>query len=192
VATTVTTTADFAVGWTWFSLNVELDDMSVGAILDATQLTLAQDDQVRNQRDFTMYYPGYGFFGGLDTMSTNEMYTIKITQTGSLAVTGTPVALPKAVTFSDGWTFLPMPYQTATSIANYMPAYDYQNGDHIKSQAQFSDFYTGYGWFGSLSQFEPGKGYKVKVSGGGTATFTEDRRQLEQVKLRHVTVPKRV
>jgi len=188
----VTTTADFAVGWTWFSLNVELDDMSVGAILDATQLTLAQDDQVRNQRDFTMYYPGYGFFGGLGAMTTNEMYTIKVTQTGSLALTGTPVALPKAVTLSDGWTFLPMPYQTATSITNYMPAYDYQNGDHIKSQSQFSDFYTGYGWFGSLSQFEPGKGYKVKVSGGGTATFTEDRRQLEQVKLRHVTVPKRV
>ena len=45
--------------------------------------------------------------------------------------------------------------------------FGYANGD----QLHFSEYYDGYGWFGTLTTLEPGSGYQAKVAAGGSATF---------------------
>jgi hypothetical protein len=45
-------------------------------------------------------------------------------------------------------------------------------GDQFKSQSQFSEYYIGYGWFGTLASFTPGLGYRLKVSEGGDTAFS--------------------
>ena len=44
-------------------------------------------------------------------------------------------------------------------------------GDQAKSQYSFSDYYDGYGWYGTLTQMSPGVGYRLRAGSGGSATF---------------------
>jgi len=157
-------------GWTWFSLNLETPDMSVGGLLGS--LPLEAGDQLKSQSRFTDYYAGFGFFGQLSTLTTDESYTLKLSSAATLSVSGSSVNLPKAAALSTGWTWLPMPYGASTGLATGMPSFGYAASDLIKSQSSFAEFYLGFGWFGTLNSLDPGRGYRVKVSSGGTATFT--------------------
>jgi len=143
--------------------------MSVSALLGGG--SFQGDDHIKSQMTFAQYYAGFGFFGGLSTLTVDEMYLLKVAAATQISVTGTPVALPKTLTINEGWSWIPSPYQTAVSLSDGIPSYNYVQGDHIKSQMQFSEFYSGYGWFGSLSMLNPGEGYKLRVSSGGPATF---------------------
>jgi len=162
-------------GWTWFSLNLVAADMSVGSLLSS--VSFSGGDQLKSQASFTEYYPGYGFFGQLSTLTTDTMYALKLMAASSLSVSGTPVSLPKSATLADGWTWLPSPYQGTVTLSDAAPVFSYQQGDQIKSQAAFSEFYAGFGWFGTLTTMQPGAGYRVKVAAGGSATFQSQRRQ---------------
>jgi len=164
-------------GWTWISLNLQLDDMSVGAVLSS--LSLAAGDHIKSQTQFTDYYEGYGFFGQLATLSNEESYRLKLSSATSptLILAGTPVSLPKTTTLNSGWTWLPVPYLTSVSLTAGAPSFSYAQGDQFKSQTSFSEFYDGYGWFGTLATLQPGNGYSVKVVTGGSAVFQSQRRE---------------
>jgi len=148
--------------------------MSVGAVFAGA--TLGTGDNVKSQQTFTEYYDGYGFFGGLTTLTTGAMYAVRLAAPSTLTVSGTPTQLPMAVTLASGWTWLPCPHPTSKSLADGMPVYSYSTSDHFKSQSAFAEFYEGYGWFGTQTTLDPGVGYKLRVGTGGTATFQSQRR----------------
>jgi hypothetical protein len=100
------------------------------------------------------------------------MYAVKASSSKTLTVTGTPTALPKAIILADGWNFLPCPYSSVVPLAGHVPTFSYAQGDAYKSQLQFAEYYSGYGWFGTLTTLQPGLGYKAKVRGGGPACFS--------------------
>uniref|UniRef100_A0A7S3BKZ5 Uncharacterized protein n=1 Tax=Haptolina ericina TaxID=156174 RepID=A0A7S3BKZ5_9EUKA len=134
-------------------------------------------DQVKNQFEFAEYYDGFGFYGTLSSMSADVMFAVKTASEATLTVTGAPVALPKSVTLYRGWTWVPCPYQTAVQLADAL-TYEssagtslYAAGDQFKSQFEFAEFYAGFGFYGTLTTVEPGKGYRVKTSEAGTASF---------------------
>jgi len=152
------------------SFNVELDEKAIRHVFGEIP-ALAQGDFIKNQASFSEYYEGYGFYGTLQSVTTDESYAVKLASTATLKVSGTPVMLPKTVTLASGWTWLPCPYQDSTSLADGAPTFDYPAGAMLKSQMRFANFYDGYGWFGTLTTFEPGKGYKLNVASGGAAIF---------------------
>ena len=125
--------------------------MGVNAVFSQlTSTLLTAGDHIRSQYVFADYYEGFGFFGGLITLSTDEMYAVKVTREGgaTLTVSGTPVALPKPITLNSGWSFIPCPHQAATGLTAAMPTHTYANGDQIKSQLQFAEYYGfGFGWY---------------------------------------------
>ena len=154
------------------SLNVEALDMRISSIFEPLSLSLSSDDHVKDQRTFTDYYVGYGFFGGLTELSTDTMYAVKMAIGGTLIVTSTPVALPMTVTLNSGWTFLPCPYRTPVDLVDGAPTFAFSEGDLFKSQTRFAEFYSLIGTFyGTLLTIEPGAGYKVRTTAGGSATF---------------------
>jgi hypothetical protein len=171
-------TAELGVGWTWLSLYVEASDMSVNNVFAAVSSTMATGDHVKSQFSFTQYYEGFGFFGTLSTLTTDSMYAVSITNPTTFRFSGLPVALPKTISITTGWTFLPNPYGTTTSLAQAVPTgIAYMLNDQCKSQFSFSSYYPGYGWFGSLASFTPGWGYMLLLTGaGGEATFQPARR----------------
>ena len=81
-----------------------------------------------------------GFYGQLTTLTTNEMYAVKLASTATLSVTGMPTTLPKTVSLNSGWTFLPCPFQSSVALAVGAPAFTYTQGDQYKSQAQFAEY----------------------------------------------------
>ena len=89
----------------------------------------------------------------------------------TIPVAGVPVTLPKTVVLNTGWTFLPCPYQTSAALALAAPSFPYTVGDQLKSQLQFAEFYSGFGWYGSLAALAPGVGYLIKTAMAGNATF---------------------
>ena len=128
---------------------------------------------LKNQMQFTDFYDGFGFYGQLSSLTGNTMYAIKLATAATLSVIGMPATFPKTVTLTSGWSWLPMPYPSALSLASGGPSplNAFAAGDQFKSQAQFSEFYDGYGWYGTLAQLNPGQGYKINVATGGEATF---------------------
>ena len=99
------------------------------------------------------------------------MYKIRLANSATVTFTGPPVAINTALTLSAGWNWIPYVPQEAGPIASAMPSHGYATNDLIKSQSQFSTYYTGYGWVGSLATLESGVGYMLKLATGGQASF---------------------
>jgi len=162
-----------AVGWTWISLNLEADDMSVNTVFASVQLN--GNEYVKSQYQFTQNYPGWGFFGTLTTLSTDSMYGCKLFDPATMAWQGLPTALPKTISLNGerAWTYIPCPYLTPRPLAEGLPVgVPFGLNDQFKSQFNFAAFYPGYGWFGSLTTVEPGHGYMLWLNeAGGTGTF---------------------
>ena len=96
----------------------------------------------------------------------------RLGQVATLTVSGSPTLTPMTVTLETGWTWLPYPHQSSRSLNDGAPAFAYAVGNQFKSQTAFSEFYAGYGWFGTLNTLEQGRGYKLKVDTGGAAVFS--------------------
>lgn len=110
-------------------------------------------------------------YGTLTALGQTSTYKIKLANSATATFTGNPVALSTALTLNSGWNWMPYLPQTSGAIASVMPSHVYAGNDLIKSQAQFSTYYEGYGWFGSLTSLEPGVGYMLKVATGGQVRF---------------------
>ncbi|RMF06653.1 MAG: hypothetical protein D6762_08990, partial [Candidatus Neomarinimicrobiota bacterium] len=73
-------------GWTWFSLNLESNDMSTNEVL--TSLAPASGDLIKSQTAFDQFVPSAGWVGGLDSLRNTDMYQIKLTAADSLDLLG--------------------------------------------------------------------------------------------------------
>ena len=161
---TITQTINASRGWNWISVNVHAEN-----IVHTLPGTISA---VRGQgsEDVTSYYPGYGWWGGLNTLSPEKMYQVKLTSPTTISVTGTPVAIPMNTNWSAEFNWMSCPYQKETAINNI--AYTFSETDEIRGQASaVATYYNGLGWFGGLTTIQPGHGYMVKVNSGGVASY---------------------
>jgi len=155
-------------GWSWFSVNTILDNMSLSFILP----DVTDGDYIKSQVSSATYYAGYGWFGSLTEIDPTELYKIKLKNGCITEYYGSPVDVSATpIPVSSGWNwigFLPqgsMPLNTALSTLSI------SNLDYIKSQTSSATFYSGYGWFGSLASMAPYQGYMIKVANSGTLYY---------------------
>jgi len=189
---TVTHSITMQNGWTWVSFPVEFDDYTLNSVFSSANLggySHVNGNEVKDQYVFAEFYAGYGFYGTLTSVNTNGMFAVKMSSSATLTVTGPPVTLPKTININQGWTYVPVPYQTTVTLASGMAVpsgFSYGNGDEFKDFFTFSEFYQGYGWYGTLTSMVPGIGYMLKTASSGTATYNElaaGRRLAEGKKL---------
>ncbi len=57
------------------------------------------------------------------------------------------------------------------SLTNVLPAVT-SDGDYIKNQTSTATYYSGFGWFGSLTEIDPTKLYKIKVQNASSISFS--------------------
>ena len=82
---------DLYAGWTWFSLCVEADDMSLSAVLNGvSQWELG--DSIKNQFGFSDFYAGYGFYGSVGNLDADQMYKLKRAHSSTIHFSGTCAA----------------------------------------------------------------------------------------------------
>ena len=148
----------FSEGWNWWSTYVEQAGIDGLSLL---QESLGDNGvAIRSQASgYTDYYEGYGWYGSLESINNESSYRV-VTSAPCVAAMPGNVAIPSQhpITLSQGWTWIGYLPSRAMDINSALEGLEATQGDMVKSQQGYSDYYPGYGWFGSLNTVEPGMG----------------------------------
>ena len=161
----------FSQGWNWWCTYVELAGMDG---LSQLEESLGENGiTIRSQAGYTDYYAGYGWYGSLSSINNESSYKIKASAPCVAAMAGgTAVPSQHPITLDQGWTWMGYLPSFALDINTALAGLEATQGDKVKSQAGYSDYYPGYGWFGSLNTIEPGMGLMYYSTNGEAVTFT--------------------
>ncbi|MDT8433030.1 MAG: M6 family metalloprotease domain-containing protein, partial [Bacteroidales bacterium] len=155
-------TRNFAAGWNWFSLNLEMQDMSPGAVLAACN---TPDDYVKGHVSSARYYDGYGWYGKLKQMSSADLYIIRVAAASGIDAEGVAAHVPgKERTLYAGWNWVSYTPQEPIPINEALASLTPTQGDYIKNQVSTATYYDGWGWVGKMAMMYPGQGYMMKVA----------------------------
>ncbi|MCF7918989.1 MAG: choice-of-anchor J domain-containing protein [Candidatus Cloacimonetes bacterium] len=158
---TVDVTKNMVPGWNWLSLNVIGDDMSVNSVLTSVG---GDASYIKSQTQYATYYAGMGWFGTLNTINNTTFYKLDVSNNTTFEYTGIPVDLNDTIyNLSSGWNWISyapqVPEATSYALEGLNGA-----GSYIKSQTQYSTYYAGMGWFGTLNNMVPLAGYMLDMS----------------------------
>jgi RPA family protein len=166
-----TQTSILSQGWNWWSTYIEQEGVDG---LDMLEEGLGDNGvTIRSQVGYTDYYAGYGWYGSLASINNESSYKIKADVPCSVAMTGT-LAEPSQhpITLSHGWTWMGYVSSTAMDVNEALSGFEATEGDKLKSQQGYADYYASYGWYGSLNTIEPGMGLMYYSTNGEAITFT--------------------
>lgn len=156
--------------WNWYStyVNVYGEDafeMITNSLGDAAE-------QLKTQLAFTNYYPELGWYGALETLDPREMCMIDMSEPMTLKMSGfeiNPEEFP--ITLSTNWKWISYPITEEMDVAKALSNITPNDGDMIKSQTGFSQYYESLGWRGSLMTMIPGQGYMYQNTSGTEKTL---------------------
>jgi len=174
--TTITATSqiiqqlDYPSGWTWFSLNLEHEDMSVNAIMD--NLNPTSGDLIKSQTSFDQYVESFGWVGTLDSLTNRSMYQIRLAESDTLEMVGYAVNVElDTSSVASGWNWVSYLPQGGMEVDIALQSLEAISGDVIKSQFTFAMYVEGLGWVGSLHFMNPRLGYLLYSYHGGEIVY---------------------
>jgi len=171
VSLPITLSRELSTGWNWISLNLELDDLGVNAVLNSIGESGAN---IKNQTSFAIYYPGSGWTGSMTGYNLASFYKIQMNDFATWEITGTPVNVNEfPISLATGWnwiSYLPQSPMEINSALNSISA----DASDIKSSEHFATYYPGDGWFGSLQELEPLFGYMLEMNNDATLVYPGD------------------
>ena len=176
------TVTHFAEGWNWWSTCIEQEGIEgLGMLQDGLD---GNGISIRSQADgYIDYYAGYGWYGSLSSINNESSYKIKTEAPCSVAMTGRgAVPSQHPIALSHGWTWMGYVPSTAMDVNEALSGLNAVQGDMLKSQQGYADYYPNYGWFGSLNTIEPGMGlmYYSSSNQPKTLVYPEGERGVEQ------------
>ena len=161
----------FPVGWSWFSVNATSANMSLGNILSACA---ANGDYIKDQVTSATYYAGFGWFGTLSAINPARLYKLRVANSCGIQFMGNPVNVTSnSINLVAGWNWIGYFPLTSISINTALSSISPANLDYIKNQTSSATFYSGFGWFGTLSSLRPEDGYMIRVTNPGTIIYPE-------------------
>lgn len=158
----------FLEGWNWFSMNASLEDMSLGNVLSCA----TEGDYIKNQVESATYYEGLGWYGALTALNTATFYKLKAINICGIDFCGTPVnPADSPISIVDGWNWIGYHPQEALSIADALSSLTLEETDYIKNQVASATYYNGLGWYGALSELDPGDGFMMRKVSADVLTY---------------------
>lgn len=155
-------TKTFAAGWNWFSLNVDMTNMSPALIFSSCT---SPDDYVKSQVASSRLYDGFGWFGTLKQLNSEDLYIVEVGASCGIDMDGVAAHVPgKERALVAGWNWISYTPQVSISTADALASLTPVNGDYIKNQVASATYYDGFGWIGSLKTMHPGEGYMMKIA----------------------------
>ncbi len=159
-----------SVGWNWFSVNAQSDNMTPESLLPEV---ITNGDYIKDQFGSSTFYSSFGWFGSLTEIDPAKLYKIKIQSNCNFNFTGVPVDVNlTSLPLVSGWNWIGYIPQSAQTISDALSSLSLLDGDYIKNQTASATYYSGFGWFGSLSQLSPQDGYMMKVTNPGTLKYS--------------------
>jgi hypothetical protein len=155
-------------GWTWFSLNRDMGDMSTNAVLSS--LTPSSGDVIMpldtaTTAEYQLAAGGW-IASGLDSLNPSDGYMIHLKEADTLWIWG-PVPAKKGYALQNGWNFIGNPYTSPVDINDAFkdpPVNQFSEGEIIRSQNAFAEYQDDTTWQGSLTTLYPNEAYKIKVN----------------------------
>jgi len=162
----------FPGGWTWFSVNIALDNMTLNFILSSLA---SPGDYIKSQTSSSTYYAGYGWFGSLNTIEPTKLYKIKVQNTYAIKFSGKPVDVGTTpISLASGWNWIGYLPQSSLPIKDALATLSFVTGDYIKDQFFSSTYYSSIpGWFGNLNTMSPAAGYMLRITNSGTLRYPQ-------------------
>ena len=162
-------------GWNIFSLYVTPGNIDMMSILQPL-ITEGSLVKVQNESGAAIeQIPGGTWLDNIHDWSNTEGYKIRVNTSTSLTVTGEPITQPVDISLLGGWNIMGYP-SSSSQVA--MTALDelVSSGNLLKVQdetgAAIEPLPLNAGWIDNIGNFEPGEGYKVRVSGNDVLTIT--------------------
>jgi len=157
-------------GWNIISFYVEPENMGLQDIfsdhIEDREMLLLKDE------DGNFIFPEYDF-DNVGDMAITEGYQVKMDGDTELTVSGMLVILPVTIPLRTGWNIMGYPCREARNameVLNDLRVLDWVNLDHgtlikVKDEDGNTIEFNGEEWVNDIGDFEPGKGYWVKVTG---------------------------
>lgn len=165
-------------GWSWFSMNTVLDNMTLNFILS----DVSDGDYIKSQIYSATYYEGYGWYGTLTSIDPSELYKIRLDNGCITEFTGRLVDADEvSIPVSSGWNWIGFLPQTSMSIDIALSSLSLANLDYIKSQKLSATYYSEYGWFGSLDSMSPSQGYMIRLTNSGSLKYNDSGKKSGQI-----------
>ncbi|MBU0711530.1 T9SS type A sorting domain-containing protein [bacterium] len=157
-------------GFTWLSLNLDTDDMSVAAVLD--NLTPESGDRIIAQNAYAQYSSEAGWAGTLTGLNNMSMYMTDISTKGNLIHVGykvNPIETP--IILNQGWNWISYIPDRNLNVNEAMVTLNSQSNDLIKNQTSYAQYVDNIGWLGSLNRMYPGSGYMIRSTNKDTLIY---------------------
>lgn len=155
-------------GWNWVSLNVHAEDMTPGNLVPGCT---TEGDYIKNQTLSTQYYSDYGWFGPLDSLTCTDLYKVRMSEACAFDYVGSVTGVETCRPLAEGWSWISFPVHDTLPVADALASLTPMVDDYVKNQTQSTQYYDGYGWFGSLEYMVPGDGYMVRLGHTDTICF---------------------
>ena len=174
---------EFNAGWNWWSTYIEQGG-NYNGLADLQAYLTNSGYMISSQTEFTMNYGTYGWYGSLNSIDNESMYKIKMNEPGysDLYYYNARTDL-HPITVVPGWNYIGYVSYYSMDLEDALIGLEPSNGDMIKSQYAYANYYEGYGWFGSLNYMEPGMGYMYKAADTATFIYGEATRGITKENL---------
>jgi hypothetical protein len=160
-------------GWSWISLNVNSDDMSITNIFSNTN-NLLEGDFIKGQTMASTYYSSYGWYPDNITMDILNCYLLDLNQDITIAYNGSvPNPEDVEIPLSSGWNWISYIPTSSYNINDAFVNIDLDEGDFIKGQTLASTYYSSYGWYPGELNLEPTTGYLIKTNSEHTLIYPD-------------------
>ncbi len=158
-------------GWNWLSFNLDFPNPEINAALSS--LSSPQNDLMKGQNAFSIYFNGGGWLGTLNTLENTTMYIYRANLADTLQTLGNvidPATTPIPVV--TGWNWIGYIPNYSLPVNEALSSLSAQTGDIIKSQISFAQYINpAFGWIGNLKYMAPPNGYQIKLSAPGTLIY---------------------
>ena len=153
----ITQNYTLAMGWNWFSINVQdqnLNDIPalLAPIQESVLILKGQNGELTNKNESD-------WEGSLNSLSTTQAYKIKMKKEATLELTGKgsdPTS--NTITLNQGWNWIGYVPTVTLPLGQALQNLQAEENDLIKGLDSFA-IYDGSAWTGSLTHLLPGEGY---------------------------------
>ena len=154
---TIAHSQELKSGWNWYSTYVVNEGAEGLANLENAVGT--NGIQIKNQSKF-VNQAGGNWYGTMTSTAVEDMYMIQLSSATNVTLEGyevNPADYP--ITLGTNWKWISYPLSSEMSVEEAFASANPSNGDYIKSQTGFAQYYDGLGWSGTLTSMTPGMGY---------------------------------
>jgi hypothetical protein len=161
-----------SAGWNIVSFNLLPTNTDLQAIFQPL-ITSGKLIKVMNETGSTVENIG-SWVNEIGNSLTTDGYKVKVTQNTTLTVSGSPLSLPLAISLSAGWNIISYPAQNPQDAQAAIQTL-INSGKVIKVMDEAGNTIENVGgtWFNEIGNFNPGEGYKIKVSSACTLSISE-------------------